>query len=104
MNSHPGLVALGMFLLLAASVPAAPGGVIRFPANKATGVNPDTHLVLTFPIAPTQGNAGKIRVYDAANDRIVDTLDLSIPAGPSLGGRGAAPGPTGGMSAAAVRV
>lgn len=56
--------------------------VTRFPANKATGVNPDTHLVLTFASAPTIGRSGKIQIYDAADHRLVDTLDLSIPAGP----------------------
>jgi pectinesterase len=57
--------------------------VIRFPADTTTGVNPDTHLVITFPIAPTLGNAGKVRIFDAANDALIDTLDLGIPAGPS---------------------
>ena len=46
------------------------------------GVNPDTHLVLTFFSAPTLGKSGLIRIYDAADHSLVDTLDLSIPAGP----------------------
>ena len=45
--------------------------------------NPDTHLVLTFPSEPTLGNSGQIRIYDAADDRLVDLLDLSIPPGPT---------------------
>lgn len=53
-----------------------------FPANKAAGVNPDTHLVLTFSAAPTLGKSGQVRIYDAADHSLVDTLDLSIPAGP----------------------
>ncbi len=53
-----------------------------FPANHATRVNPDTHLVLTFSSAPVLGKSGQIRIYDAADHRLVDTLDLSIPAGP----------------------
>jgi pectinesterase len=53
-----------------------------FPANKATGVNPDTHLVLTFASSPTLGKSGQIRIYDAADHSLTDTLDLSIPAGP----------------------
>ena len=53
-----------------------------FPAREATGVNPDTHLVITFGSPPTLGEAGEIRVYDADTDALVDTLDLSIPAGP----------------------
>ena len=39
--------------------PAASPGLVRFPADGATGVNPDTHLVITFPSAPTLGHAGK---------------------------------------------
>lgn len=54
----------------------------RFPKNGASGVNPDTHLVLTFPSPPSLGKSGQIRVYDAADHHLVDTLDLSIPAGP----------------------
>ncbi|MFN2110969.1 MAG: pectinesterase family protein [Anaerolineae bacterium] len=55
----------------------------RFPAHEATGVNPDTHLVLTFPSQPTLGTAGQIRIYDAADHRLVDVLDISIPPGPT---------------------
>jgi pectinesterase len=72
-------VAIPLFL---AGPVVAQSGVTRFPANKAKGVNPDTHLVLTFPSAPTIGKSGLIRVYDAADHSLVDTLDLSIPAGP----------------------
>src|ERR1017187_635158 len=53
-----------------------------FPANHATHVNPDTHLVLTFSSPPTVGKAGQIRIYDADGHHLVDSLDLSIPAGP----------------------
>jgi pectinesterase len=52
------------------------------PANNAVRVNPDTHLVLTFSSPPTLSNSGQIRIYDAADHRLVDALDLSIPAGP----------------------
>lgn len=60
----------------AASVP------ILFPANQATMVNPYVQLKLTFNETPRAGTSGKIRIYDAADDRLVDTLDLSIPPGP----------------------
>ena len=53
-----------------------------FPANKAKSVNPDTHLVLTFFSTPALGKSGQIRVYDAADHSLVDTLDPSVPAGP----------------------
>ncbi len=56
--------------------------VVCFPGNKAAGVNPDTHLVLTFGSAVTLGKSGLIRIYDAAGHSLVDTLDMSIPAGP----------------------
>jgi pectinesterase len=55
----------------------------RFPADKAINVNPDTHLELTFTDVPVPGKSGLIRIYDAANNRLVDLLDLSIPAGPT---------------------
>lgn len=73
-------------LFLTLSIPrhatAEGSGVTRFPADKAVGVNPDTHLVLTFSSAPTLGKSGQVRIYDAADHSLVDTLDLSIPAGP----------------------
>jgi len=53
-----------------------------FPRNGAKGVNPDTHLVLTFASAPAAGTSGWIRVYDAADHRLVDSIDMSVAAGP----------------------
>ena len=41
-------------------------------------MNPDTHLVITFPGPPTLGSAGAIRIYDAADNRLVDTLDWAF--------------------------
>ncbi len=78
-------------------VSALTGGIVapRFPADKASNVNPDTHLILRFDHAPTLGNAGQIRIYDATDDKLVDTLDISIAPGPrpaAARGRGAAPG------------
>jgi pectin methylesterase-like acyl-CoA thioesterase len=71
--------------VLATPVAASPHGVTLFPADSATGVNPDTHLIITFPGTPTLGSAGKVRIYNAADDALVDTLDLSIPPGPTMG-------------------
>ena len=56
---------------------------VMFPADKARDVNPDTHLELTFPSAPILGTKGQIRIYDMADNRLVDMLDMSIPAGPT---------------------
>ncbi|MRW83519.1 carbohydrate esterase [Pseudoduganella sp. FT26W] len=69
-------------VLIAAAAPAVAATVL-LPANDARQVNPDTHLVLRFDQPPVLGNSGLIRIYDAASGRLVDTLDLSIPAGPT---------------------
>jgi len=71
----------------AASRPTNGAAVLLFPANKATSVNPDTHLVLTFRSAPAIGSSGLVRIYDAADNSLVDTLDLSIPVSPRPLGR-----------------
>jgi len=63
----------------------APAVTANYPPNGATGVNPDTHLVITCPSPPTLGTTGTIRIYDAADGALVDTLDLSIPPGPTAG-------------------
>lgn len=54
-----------------------------YPARGGTNVNPDVQLKLTFSQDPAVGHIGKIRIYDAADDRLVDTLDMAIPAGPT---------------------
>lgn len=56
-----------------------------FPANGAVDVNTDTHLVLTFDREVTVGQKGFIRIYNKKTGRMVDQLDLSIPAGPTQG-------------------
>jgi hypothetical protein len=61
---------------------AQAAGVTTYPANKAAGINPDAHLVLTFLGTPSLGKSGQVRIYDAAGHRLVDTLDMSVPAGP----------------------
>jgi len=53
------------------------------PSDQAAMVNPDVQLKLTFTEAPRIGTSGKVRIYDAADDRIVDTLDLAVPPGPT---------------------
>ncbi|CAL1692399.1 hypothetical protein MMB232_02565 [Brevundimonas subvibrioides] len=85
-------------LVLAMSAPPAraeerPQGVppTLFPADGATGVNPDTRLVLTFDRPPAIGAAGQIRILDAADGRLVDTLDLALPVSPVPTGRATNP-------------
>lgn len=73
-------------MLIASSVAAQ----TLFPANNSHGVNPDVQLKLTFNQPPVIGKSGKVRIYDAANDRLVDQLDLSIPPGPTERATGAA--------------
>ena len=53
------------------------------PANGAVGVDVDTHLTLTFSEVPKVGNQGWIRIWDVESDECVDSLDLSVPAGPT---------------------
>jgi pectinesterase len=90
MNKHCAPLFAGCCVLLALTASAQSVAVTRFPADKATGVNPDTHLALTFPSEPTLGKSGQIRIYEAANGRLVDTLDLSVPPGPTSGAGGPA--------------
>ena len=101
MNSRH-LRSFAVVILLGAAVVSAqrvPVSIVRFPADKSVGVNPDTHLVLTLPSAPTLGKSGQIRIFDAADNKLVDTLDMSIPAGPAAaGGRGGAPAPAAPMT------
>jgi hypothetical protein len=59
-----------------------------FPAPHTANVCPDTPLRLTFAAAPTLGTAGKIKIIDAADDRVVDEIDVSSPtAVKTIGGR-----------------
>jgi len=86
MNPKRLLSVAALLLLLASSVAAQ----TFFPANNAGGVNPDVQLKLTFNQPPVIGKSGKVSIYDAANDRLVDQLDLSIPPGPTERAAGAA--------------
>ncbi|KAE8454214.1 hypothetical protein EG329_005139 [Mollisiaceae sp. DMI_Dod_QoI] len=58
------------------------------PANGQQNVNPDAQLALTFSSPPIIGTNGTIRVYDTANNKLIDMLDLSIPSSPSPYGNG----------------
>lgn len=54
-----------------------------FPANGTTEVNPDTHLTITLPFEPSTPQGGMIRIVDVKYGKVVDSLDLSIPDGPT---------------------
>ena len=55
------------------------------PKNGAADVNIDTHLVLTMTEDVVIGQRGFISVYDKSSGKLVDRLDMSIPAGPTTG-------------------
>ena len=84
---------LALVVLIPVHAHAQAAAVTQFPANKAVGVNPDTHLVLTFSSAPVLGKSGQVRIYDATDHSLVDTLDLSVPAGPDPSRRVVTPTP-----------
>jgi pectinesterase len=93
--THLSLV-VAVFMFLSSGLgEAQTAGVALYPANRAIDINPDTHLVITFPSPPTIGKSGLIRIYDAGGHHLVDTLDLSIPACPDPSRRVAAPPATG---------
>ncbi len=68
---------------LAIVLASCSSSVEYFPMKGARQVNPDTHLVLTFPEGetPAVGQSGFIRVFDAKTGEAIDSLDLSLPAG-----------------------
>lgn len=74
----------------AVTVPRAPDGskFSLYPENGQKNVNPDAQLTITFSSPPTIGSNGTIRVYDAADNKLIDTIDLSIPFSPSPFGNG----------------
>lgn len=53
------------------------------PAPRAENVNIDTRLTIRFKSKPEIGNRGMIRIYEVLTDRLVDSLDMSIPPGPT---------------------
>lgn len=65
-----------MLCLLVAGEAVAITDVARFPAREATGVAVDTPLRITFDGAPRLGTSGRIRVFNAATNAVVDTIDL----------------------------
>jgi pectinesterase len=77
------LLIISISFISAQANPVESNACKLFPANNAGNVNPDTHLEITFQTIPVIGTSGQIRIYDASNNRLVDLLDLSIPAGPT---------------------
>ncbi|MEZ4951567.1 MAG: pectinesterase family protein, partial [Saprospiraceae bacterium] len=69
--------------LKAQTITGKPDPFIKFPAHHAQNVNPDVRLELTFQNTPTVNSQGEIRIYDRESGKLVDKLDMSIPAGPT---------------------
>ena len=62
----------------------AQDNIVRMlPENGATEVNIDTHLTLIMSDDVTIGQKGFVSVYDKQTGKLVDRLDMSIPAGPT---------------------
>ena len=62
----------------------AQDNIVRMlPENGATEVNIDTHLTLIMSDDVTIGQKGFVSVYDKQTGKLVDCLDMSIPAGPT---------------------
>ena len=66
----PALVTLITFPLAA----AAQSAIQLLPANNAANVPPDIQFHLTFPAPPTAGT-GKIQIFDAADNSLVESID-----------------------------
>ena len=73
----------GLLATVAAPALIAAGPVLRldnaFPAPNATGVCPDVPLCLNFARPPALGTTGKIQIHDAADNSVVETIDVSSP-------------------------
>lgn len=74
-----GIMSLSIY---AEALGQVPGTVQIYPANGQNLVNPDVQLKITFNKQPVLGNSGKIYIFDADNDQLVDELDMGIPPGP----------------------
>jgi hypothetical protein len=48
------------------------------PASSATEINIDSPLSVTFDQTPKVGSSGKIRIFNAADNSLVDTIDLGV--------------------------
>ena len=70
-------------ICLSATIQAKNEIVSMMPANGATNVCIDTHLVLTMSETPVVGQSGCICIYDKQSKQLVDKLDISIPPGPT---------------------
>lgn len=82
-KSIPYLLALPLLAAVTACNVNPEPSVKLMPADGALDVCPDTHLTLTFAETPTLGDSGMIRIFDAMTGELVDSIDMSIPPGPT---------------------
>ncbi|HEX8351680.1 MAG TPA: pectinesterase family protein [Pyrinomonadaceae bacterium] len=73
-NSGGNVTSAAARLLVVSAMSATAFG----PAAGATNVNVDAQLKVTFDQEPKVGTNGKVRVYDAADNSLVDTVDLGV--------------------------
>ena len=78
------LLTLPLIVAMSACSVQPASNVKLLPQDGSVDVCPDTHLTLTFAESPTLGDSGMIRIFDAKSGELVDSLDLSIPAGPTM--------------------
>ena len=79
------LIVQGLFFGILSVCHAENIAIKMFPENGATDVNIDTHLILTMTEEATVRQRGFVSVYDRKTGKLVDRLDISIPAGPTQG-------------------
>ncbi len=82
------IISLLLWAVAASPLETRDGTPTSYPTNGQGNVNPDAQLKLTFPSPPTIGPNGTIKVYDASNNILIDSLDMSIPFSPSPYGNG----------------
>jgi pectin methylesterase-like acyl-CoA thioesterase len=73
-NSGGNVTSAAARLLVVSPMTAASFG----PAAGATNVNPDAQLKITFDQTPKVGTSGKVRIFNAADNSLVDTVDLGV--------------------------
>ncbi|MDR0982989.1 MAG: carbohydrate esterase [Culturomica sp.] len=73
---------LFVFIFLALSATA--NNISLYPANNAKDINPEVLLKITFNKTPVTTDKGFIKIFDSTDGKLVDMINLSIPAGPKV--------------------
>ncbi len=56
-----------------------------YPKENAHNINIDTHLIIEFDQPVKAGTKGVVTVVDKTTNKVVDKIDMSVPAGPTEG-------------------